>query len=145
MSPVQMTILWAGLLLLFVIIEAITVQLVSIWFALGALGGVISAACKADFSVQIAVFLVLSIIALILTRPLVKKFFTSKLQSTNADRVIGKQAVVTEEINNIMANGSVKVLGNVWTARSADESIIPKDTIVIVEKIDGVKLIVKNL
>ncbi|MBR3738003.1 MAG: NfeD family protein, partial [Eubacterium sp.] len=67
-----------------------------------------------------------------------------KAQKTNADRCIGEDAVVCEEINNLEAKGQVKVDGKIWSARSSDGSIIPTDTIVTVEKIDGVKLIVKN-
>jgi len=81
---------------------------------------------------------------LLITRPLVKKKLIVKSESTNADRCIGKTATVTEDIDNINATGQVKVDGQIWTARSINSSIIKKGTNVTVEKIDGVKLIVKE-
>ena len=127
------TVLWSVLLILFIIAEAITVQLVSIWFAIGSLVALIANFCGANTLVQAA---------LLLTRPLVKKFSTPKIQRTNIDRIIGERAIVTEEIDNLRAIGIVKADGKSWSARSADGSIIPAGSVVEVQKIDGVKLIV---
>ena len=127
------TVLWSVLLILFIIAEAITVQLVSIWFAIGSLVALIANFCGANILVQAA---------LLLTRPLVKKFSTPKIQRTNIDRIIGERAIVTEEIDNLRAIGVVKADGKSWSARSADGSIIPAGSVVEVQKIDGVKLIV---
>ena len=136
-------VLWAALMIAFIIVEAVTVQLVSIWFALGSLGGLIANVCGLSFAAQIGIFIAVSAVSLIATRPLVKKFTKSKIQSTNVDRCIGTDAFVTEEINNLQAKGQVKADGKIWTARSADDSLIPENSVVTVEKIEGVKLIVK--
>ena len=136
------TVLWSVLLILFIIAEAITVQLVSIWFAIGSLVALIANFCGANTLVQAALFVGVSFAALLLTRPLVKKFSTPKIQRTNIDRIIGERAIVTEEIDNLRAIGVVKADGISWSARSADGSIIPAGSVVEVQKIDGVKLIV---
>ena len=136
------TVLWSVLLILFIIAEAITVQLVSIWFAIGSLVALIANFCGANILVQAALFVGVSFAALLLTRPLVKKFSTPKIQRTNIDRIIGERAIVTEEIDNLRAIGIEKADGKSWSARSADGSIIPAGSVVEVQKIDGVKLIV---
>lgn len=142
MSEMTLIWIWAGLLLLFLVLEAVTVQLVSIWFALGALGALIATLCGAGAAVQVAVFAAVSLGALILTRPLVRKFTSRKAQSTNADRNIGATAIVLEAIDNVQGAGQVQVNGMVWTARSVSGQLIPKDALVTVERIEGVKLIV---
>ena len=136
-------VIWVVALILFAIVEAVTVQLVSIWFAAGALAALIADLLGASVTVQFVVFLAVSIICFIVTRPLVKKFSTSKIQSTNADRCIGETAVVVEEIDNVNAKGQVKVNGNIWTARSENDEVIAEGEKVTVLKIEGVKLIVK--
>lgn len=137
-------IFWAAAILIFGIAEAVTVQLVSIWFLVGAIAALIAALCGAAPVIQIIIFIAVSVLALVITRPLVKKFVSSKKQSTNYDRVIGQIGIVTEDINNINAEGQVKADGKIWTARSIDNSIIPAGSEVIIDRIDGVKLIVKN-
>lgn len=140
-----MLIFWIVLLVAFVIIEAVTPQLVTIWFALGSAAALIANLFNAPEWTQWLIFIAVSVVALIATRPLVKKFSKQKTQPTNADRSIGKTAVVTEEIDNIISKGMVSLDGVAWTARSEDGSVIPKDTKVTVTKIEGVKLIVKIL
>lgn len=140
----NMYIVWAIAIVAFGVFEGVTAQLVSIWFVIGAVAALASVAFGASIPVQIVIFTVVSIIALIITRPLVKKHINVKAEKTNADRCIGQEAVVIEEIDNLSSKGQVKTLGQVWTARSSDASIIAKDTVVIVRKIDGVKLIVSN-
>ncbi len=136
------TVCWIALLIIFAVAEAVTVQLVSVWFAVGALAGLIANLCGANVTLQIVIFISVSIICFIATRPLVKKFTANRIEKTNADRCIGDTAVVVEEINNVEASGQVKVNGNIWTARSLDNSVIPVNARVTVEKIEGVKLIV---
>ena len=143
MPNVNMYIVWAIAILAFGIFEGITAQLVSIWFVFGSVAGLIAAFCGAPISVQLVVFIAVTVVTLAATRPIVKKKLNSKAEKTNADRCIGQDAVVLEEINNLLPTGQVKADGKVWTARSSDGSSIPKDTVVTVEKIDGVKLIVK--
>ena len=139
---------WLCLAVALVVVELSTVQLVSIWFAVGA--GVVSLV-KAIFPSlaihwQILIFVLISGALLFATRPFVKKFLhtKSKTKETNLELVLGKDAMVVEEINNILGKGAVKINGLVWSARSIDDSEIPVDTIVIFEKIDGNKAIVKK-
>ena len=134
---------WIAVTVVFVIIEVATTQLVTIWFALGSLAALISASLNAELYLQIIIFAVVSTIALVLTRPLVRKLNGKTFSPTNADRNIGKKATVTETINNLSGSGKVSVDGTIWTARTSDGAVIEEGTIVTVEKIDGVKLIVK--
>lgn len=136
--------IWVALLVLFVIIETATAQLVTIWFAIGSLAALISSFFTDSIVIQIVIFAVVSLIALAITRPLAKKITDTKKQATNADMYIGKEGVVSEEINNLEAKGLVKVKGTVWTARTEDDKIIiPVGTHIEVLRIEGVKLIVK--
>lgn len=136
-------IIWAVAIIVFGIAEAATAQLVSIWFVIGAVAGLISAFCGANFYVQLIVFIAVSVLALVITRPLVKKYIKPKKEHTNADRVLTQDGIVVEEINNTLGKGQVKVDGKLWTARSENGHIIPEGSIVKTEKISGVKLIVK--
>ncbi|MDD6620444.1 MAG: NfeD family protein [Eubacteriales bacterium] len=136
-------IIWAVAIIVFGIAEAATAQLVSIWFVIGAVAGLISAFCGANFYVQLIVFIAVSVLALVITRPLVKKYIKPKKEHTNADRVLTQDGIVVEEINNTLGKGQVKVDGKLWTARSENGDIIPEGSIVKTEKISGVKLIVK--
>ncbi|MGN1329615.1 MAG: NfeD family protein [Eubacterium sp.] len=137
-------IIWAVAIIVFGIAEAATAQLVSIWFVIGAVAGLISAFCGANLYVQFTVFIAVSVLALVITRPLVKKYIKPKKENTNADRVLTQEGIVVEEINNTLGKGQVKVDGKLWTARSANGDVIPEGSIVETEKISGVKLIVKN-
>lgn len=143
-SQNAMYIFWAVLVVVFAVFEAVTAQLVSIWFVIGALASLISAFFGANFAVQIIVFVTVSVLALVITRPLVKKYINPKKERTNADKVLNQEGVVIEKIDNIQAKGQVKIDGKIWSARSLDNSIIPENQIVIIDRIEGVKLIVKN-
>lgn len=138
-----MLLFWIVALVVLIVVEAVTAQMVTIWFAAGALGAIVAERLGAEAWLQWVVFVAVSAVALIATRPLVKKLTKTKVQPTNADRCIGQTAVVTEEINNIEGRGQVHVNGVTWTARSLDGTVFKKDERVTVEKIDGVKLIVK--
>lgn len=140
MGPMEIFWLVAGIF--FLIVEAVTPTLVSIWFALGAFTALIAAFIGAQLWIQILVFLVVSAAALIVTRPLAKKYLDSKHVATNADMVIGKEGVVTEEIDNINARGAASCMGKEWTARSLDDKVLSKGTKIKVHSIEGVKLIV---
>lgn len=140
-----MLIFWIVLLVVLIVVEAVTAQLVTIWFAAGAAAALVAELCGLQQWLQWVIFIAVSVIALIATRPLVKKATKSTMEPTNADRCIGKTAVVTEDINNIEGKGQVHVNGITWSARSADGSVFKKDERVTVEKIDGVKLIVKAM
>lgn len=136
--------MWIALAVIFGVVEAATAQIVTIWFAVGSVGALIANVVGAGTTVQLVVFVAVSILTLIIARPYLKKFTRTEMQRTNADRCIGETAIVTEEINNTQGTGQVKVGGNIWTARSLDSAIIPADEKVIVEKIEGVKLIVSE-
>ena len=134
--------IWFGLLILFGILEAVTVSVVSIWFMAGSLAAILAALCGASLPVQIVLFLAVSVALLACLRPLVRKYVSPKITATNADRVIGKTAVVTESIDNIPAQGAVKVGGVVWTARSSGGKPIAAGAQVQVDRSEGVKLYV---
>ena len=138
-----MRIFWLAAFIAFAIGEAITVGLVSVWFAVGALAGLFAAALGAGLWLQITVFLGVSALALALFKPLSGKFLRPKLSATNADRVIGAAALVTETIDNTQAQGQVKVKGQIWSARSAQDIVIPAGRDVKVLRIEGVKVIVE--
>ena len=139
----MMITIWAVAIVVFLVIEALTVGIASIWFALGSICALIAALLGAPEWLQVAWFVVVSVVTLIFTRPVVKKYVHSKRQPTNADRVIGMKASVREEIDNLAAKGSVVVDGKEWSARSADGEKIASGKIVTVLAIEGVKLIVK--
>lgn len=139
---------WLCLAIALAVIELSTVQLVSVWFAVGA---AITAIVKGIFpgisiGWQIIIFAAVSVALFISTRPVVKRFLAKKgeAQKTNLDLVVGKEAIVVEEINNIKGEGAVKVNGMVWTARSENGETIPVDTIVIFKQINGNKAMVER-
>lgn len=135
-------IVWLVLMIVFLMAEASTVSLVSIWFAVGSLGALIANLLNAPFWLQITVFFVLSATLLACLRPLVKKFIKPKITATNADSVIGSAGYVTEDIDNLSARGQVKLGGMFWSARSTSGDPISKDTKVKVDRIEGVKVFV---
>ena len=136
---------WVVALVVFLIVEAVTAGLVSIWFVFGSLVARICAALGAAVWLQIFWFVIVSVATLVLTRPLVKRYADSRSVATNADRSIGRAAVVTERIDNLAATGAVKLDGVVWTARSTDDAVaIETGERVTVRAIEGVKLIVER-
>lgn len=137
-------IIWAAAIVIFGTLEAVTAQLVSIWFVFGAIAALIASFFNVPFAVQVIIFVAVTVLALVITRPLVKKFINPKRVKTNADKVVGQTGIVVQDINNVEATGQVKVDGQIWTARSSDNQIITAGNEVIIEKIDGVKLIVKS-
>ncbi len=138
----NMTVVWLALMVLLLIVEALTAPLVCIWFALGALAALISALFGAAIWLQVVWFLLVSLLTLWLTRPIAVKYLNSRRVATNADRVVGAEGVVTEDIDNIAGTGAVKLDGKEWTARSGSGANIAKGAVVRVERIEGVKLIV---
>ena len=140
-----MIVLGGAATAVFLAVELATVGLTSIWFALGSAAALVLALLHAALWLQIACFVAVSAAALALTRPLAKKFINSRTQPTNADRVVGAEALVRERIDNLEETGAVAVDGKVWTARSADGGVIAPGAVVTVERIDGVKLIVAPL
>ncbi len=141
---VNMPAVWLVLMIILLVIEGVVPGLVSIWFALGALAALLSAIVGAPLWLQIVWFLLISVVSLILTRPLAKKYVNSKTTPTNADMLIGQECVVTEAIDNVLGLGAVTVGGKVWTARTENPDIKAAigQTMTVV-RIEGVKLIVR--
>ena len=129
---------------LLIVIELATMGLTTIWFAGGAVAGFIASMLGANVVIQAVVFFVVSIVLLIFTRPFAVRYINSNKTKTNIDGLIGQEALVLEEINNIRETGCARLEGKEWSARSVDDTVIPADTVVIVERIEGVKLIVKT-
>lgn len=139
----MMTYIWLAVLIGAIVLEIVTTQIVSVWFAVGALASLIATlAGVSNVWIQVLIFVVVSAIAVIVTRPLVKKLVNKQAEPTNADMVLGKTGIVTEKIDNLAPSGLVKVNGSVWTARSADGSVITEGERVVIKEISGVKLLV---
>lgn len=138
-------LVWLILLLLFAGLEAVTVGLTSIWFAAGALAALITALAGGPVGLQVVLFLVVSLLCLIAVRPLARRYLNPKVQPTNADRVIGTQAKVTEDIDNLQGKGEVTIGAMPWSARSEDGAPIPAGTLVRVLRIEGVKVYVEQI
>ncbi len=136
--------IWTLVLVLSVIVEAITVDLVSIWFGVGAIGALIAGLLHQSWIVQTFVFMILSIACIIISRPLSKKYLRSNTIKTNLDRVIGKHALVTKTITPDN-KGEVKVMGNYWSAASLNNEIIEEEQYVEVLSIEGAHLVVKKI
>ena len=139
-----MTGIWFGALLLFLVLEGMSAAVVSLWFAAGALVAMIAAICGAEIWLQVVLFAAVSLVLLALLKPVVKKYFTPKLTKTNADALIGEVGPVLEDIDNIQAEGRVKLGGMEWSARSSSGMPIPKETLVQVDKIEGNKVFVSQ-
>ena len=135
-------IFWLIAMVIFIAAEAMTVSLVSIWFAVGALGAIIVALTGGGLAFQVTVFLALAVVLLLSLRGIVRKHFTPRITRTNVDSVIGATGIVVTPVNNIAALGQVQIGGVEWSARSSDNSHIPAGTLVKVEKIEGVKVFV---
>ena len=139
-----MEILWLVLFVALIILELATTQLICIWFAGGALAAFVCALLNLNITIQAVVFVLVSTLLLIFTKRIVGKLKAKPNAKTNAEALIGQSAIVTEDISNKNAKGSVKIRGLEWSARSADEYEIPKESYVTVKEIDGVKLIVEK-
>ncbi len=137
-----MVILWLIIALAAGIVEAITVSLVSVWFAIGAVFSAISAGVGASVTVQIIVFLVSSLILMLLTAPLCKRFRLTAKSPTNADRLIGCVGIVTEAIDPLISKGEVRIKGQSWSAQARGDGYVSEGTRVVVEDIVGAHLVV---
>lgn len=139
-----MMIVWLVLLVVSIAVEAGTMGLTSIWFAGGALLAFIASVLRAPLAVQVIVFFVVSLTLLIFTRPVAVKYFNKDRVKTNVESLVGRQAIVTGEIDNLRAIGQVTVSGQEWSARSlVPEQKIETGAVVRIVAIDGVKLIVE--
>lgn len=135
---------WIALVIVLVIIEAITAELVTIWFAGGAVLALVLSVLGAPFWAQTGTFAAASFALLFLTRPLVKKYMKKGAGESSLDRMLGKQGIITEEVNNLAATGEVQIDGQYWMARTADNvQTIQKGQVVTVLQVLGVRLIVE--
>jgi len=136
-------IIWLGLLLIFLVVEAVCAfHLVSIWFAVGALCALFAALAGAAIWLQVGIFLVVSCALLAMLWPLVRKFLNPRHTATNIDSVIGSQGLVTADIDNVTAEGQVKLGAMYWTARSTSGEPIAAGRKIRVDSIEGVKVFV---
>lgn len=141
----SMTMMWLILLIICLVIEALTMGLATVWFAGGALVALLVSAIHAPIWLQVVLFFAVSLLLLFYTRPIAKKYFNRNVTKTNVDSVIGKNAIVVEEIDNLQGKGRVTLAGQEWTARSVDENgKISVGAIVEVEAVNGVKLMVRE-
>lgn len=141
----EMMILWLVILVLSIAIEVGTLGLASIWFAGGALVAIVATALHLPTVVQVLIFFVVSLVLLFFTRPIAVKYFNKDRVRTNVESMVGKQAIVISEIDNLQGTGQVVVSGQEWSARCVDEGIrIPVGVVVTIVSISGVKLMVKE-
>lgn len=139
------TIYWLILFVVLLIIEIFTMGLTTVWFAGGALIAALLAFIGFAVPVQIVIFLLASILLLILTRPIAIKYFNQERQLTNAESLIGQKAVVLSRIDSLRGQGKVEVNGMEWSAKTEEtEEVIDPGTIVVINGIQGVKLIVRR-
>lgn len=137
-------IFWLITFIVLIVCELVSSALVSVWFCGGALVAIVANLLSAPFLVQLIIFIVVSAVLLIITRPLAKKILKKDTLKTNVSSLIGKKAVVTKEIDNTECIGEINVNGQIWSARSFDDEIIKESSNVVIEDIQGVKAIVKQ-
>ena len=135
-------IFWLAAMVVFILAEAATVTLVSIWFAAGALAAVVVALTGGGVGFQVTIFLVVASLLLISLRGIVRKYIHPKIVRTNVDAITGATGIVTTPINNVAALGQVKLNGMEWSARSTDGGHIPEGALVKVDRVEGVKVFV---
>lgn len=135
---------WIAAAAVFCIVESMTFQFISIWFVGGSIAGLIAYMLGADIAMQITVAVVVSAVLLAIWRPFAKRLLKKTKVNTNADSVIGKKIVLTKAVNDFGENGEAKVNGSFWTVNSADGEGIGEGETVVVEAIEGVKLIVRK-
>lgn len=141
-SPVY---IWIGVLIFCLVAEACTVQLVTVWFAIGSVGAIVAAAMGFSDVIQIIVCLVIAAVMLLLLRPVVRGKLSTKTDPTNADRILNQTAIVVQTINEQQETGQIRLMGQIWSARASDPNdCISEGETVVVTAISGVKAIVKR-
>ena len=138
-------ILWLVLFVVFLMAEASTVAVISLWFAIGSLTAMVASLFGAQFWLQAVLFFTASIVLLCALRPLTKKYFTPKITRTNVDAVVGTTGIVVESIQNDLTQGRVKLGGMEWSARSSSGEILEEGTQIKVDRVEGVKVFVSAL
>ena len=136
-------VIWMLVIIASVAIEAVTLDLSALWFAVGGVAALLLASFGAALMPQLIIFTIVSALLLLLVRPAARKLLKPKGVRTNADRILGEEALVTVAIDNTAAQGEIRLMGQIWTARSANGSVIPQGARVRVLEIVGVKAIVE--
>ena len=136
-------LLWLAAAVLFAVVEASTVALVSLWFLGGALAAMVAALLGAKLWLQIVVFVAVTAGLLACLRPFAKKFIQPKITPTNFDRILGRQVPVTEAIDNLRGTGALRIEGKEWSARSTTGESLPEGTLVRIVALEGVKVLVE--
>ncbi len=134
---------WLIVFVVFAALELVSVGMTCIWFAVGALAACVTSLFTGNWIIQSIVFIIVTVLFLLFLRPLAVKYVNNKTEKTNVDSIIGRIAKVVTEIDNVNAKGMVVIDGVEWTARSKDDRVIPKETLVEVVEVSGVKVIVK--
>ncbi len=139
-------LIWLGIVALFLIIEAATVGLTTIWFAGGALIAAIAAWIGAGEAVQWILFIAVSLVLLIFTRPVAVRYMNKDVEKTNVERLIGQKAIVIQKVENLAQTGLVRVGDVEWMARTKSDDVqIPEKVVVVIKEVQGVKLIVEEV
>lgn len=139
-------LIWLGIVALFLVIEAATVGLTTIWFAGGALIAAIAAWIGAGEAVQWILFIAVSLVLLIFTRPVAVRYMNKDVEKTNVERLMGQKAVVIQEIDNLNQAGLIRVGDVEWMARTKSDDVqIPEKAVVVIKEVQGVKLIVEEV
>lgn len=139
-------LIWLGIVALFLVIEAATVGLTTIWFAGGALIAAIAAWIGAGEAVQWILFITVSLVLLIFTRPVAVRYMNKDVEKTNVERLMGQKAVVIQEIDNLNQTGLIRVGDVEWMARTKSDDVqIPEKAVVVIKEVQGVKLIVEEV
>lgn len=138
-----MWIVWIAAVVFFIIVEAATVNMVSLWFVGGSLAALIAQMLGSPVWLQMTLFFAVSAALLVALRPFVKKYVTPNRTATNADMVLGREAYLTEAVDNLRGTGALKLDGKTWTVRSTDGTALPEGALVKIVKIEGVKLLVE--
>lgn len=138
-------VVWLAILIILIVIEILTLGLTTIWFAGGALAAIIVAAVGGPVWLQVLLAGIVSAVLLFFTRPMAVKYFNRDRERTNAESLVGRQAIVLSEINNLQGAGQVAINGMEWTARSTnDGQTIEPGEVVVIRGINGVKLLVER-
>ena len=138
-------LIWLAAIVVFAVLEAVTYQMICIWFSIGAIGAFLAAYAGLGLNIQLGVFIVLSVAALISLRPLSIRLLKKGVTKTNVDAFIGQDVYITKKVNNITSEGEGKSKGLTWTVRSDNDSVLfEPGEIAEVVRVEGVKLIVKK-
>ncbi|OHW63218.1 hypothetical protein EUAN_00820 [Andreesenia angusta] len=143
--PIDDVTFWIIVAVVCGIVEAVSLGITSIWFVIGAIVALVLASFEVPFIVQIVVFLVVSIVLLIYTRPIATKYLKLGKEKTNVDAIAGQNGIVIEKIDNMLGKGQVKIGGQIWSAKSENGEDIPRDTEVMVLDVRGVRVVVKRV